>query len=163
MFFLLSGLFVFHSCATYYQTNYSFNKEFESGDLDKALATLQAKDSGRKNEFLTYVNNGLVLSMMGRYEESNDYFEKAFLFGEDYRKNYLLEAASYLANPTFTPYRGEDHEHLIVLYYKAMNFLKMKKTEEALVECREAEITSFPLTEMQDIPAQGSVIIWFMR
>jgi hypothetical protein len=27
----------------------------------------------------------------------------------------------------------------------------------------EAEITSFPLTEMQDIPAQGSVIIWFLR
>jgi hypothetical protein len=62
------------------------------------------------------------------------------LFGEDYRKNYLNEAASYLTNPMVTTYRGEDHEHLMVLYYKALNFLKMGKTEEALVECRRLNI-----------------------
>ncbi len=147
---LLPLLFAFYSCATYYQTNTTFNKEFEGGDLEKALSTLQSKESSRKNEFLNYVNNGLVLSMMGRYEESNDYFEKAFLFGEDYRKNYLYEAASYLTNPAFTPYRGEDHEHLIVLYYKAMNFLKMKKTEEALIECRRLNIRLQQLSDRYD-------------
>src|SRR5690348_3279151 len=88
-------LFLFNSCATYYQTNYSFNQEFESGDLEKALSTLQSKD-GKHTQFLYDVNNGLVLSMLGRYEQSNEYFEKAFLYGEDYRKNYLFEAASYL-------------------------------------------------------------------
>ncbi|HCM74756.1 MAG TPA: hypothetical protein DIS90_00120, partial [Cytophagales bacterium] len=85
-------------------------------------------------------NNGLLLSVMGGYEESNEYLEKAFLFGEDYQKNYLNEAASYLTNPMITSYRGEDHEHLMVLYYKAMNFLKMGKYEEALVECRRLNI-----------------------
>jgi hypothetical protein len=147
---LLLSLFTFYSCATYYQSNATFNREFESGDLERALSTLQTKEHSRKNEFLNEVNNGLVLSMMGRYEESNAYFEKAFLFGEDYRKNYLYEAASYLANPAFTPYRGEDHEHLIVLYYKAMNFLKMKKTEEALVECRRLNIRLQQLSDRYD-------------
>lgn len=141
-FTLLITVSMVSSCATYYQSTYNFNQEFEKGNLDSALETLQAKSSeanGRK-EFLFHVNNGLVLSMMGRYEESNEYFEKAFLFGEDYRKNYLYEAASYLTNPMVTTYKGEDHEHLLVLYYKALNFLKMGKTDEALVECRRLNI-----------------------
>lgn len=139
--FLLIALLV-SSCANYYQSTYSFNQEFERGKLDNALTTLQAKSSeaNGKREFLFNVNNGLVLSMLGRYDESNEYFEKAFLFGEDYRKNYLNEAASYLTNPMITSYKGEDHEHLMLLYYKAINFLKMGKTQEALVECRRVNI-----------------------
>jgi uncharacterized protein len=109
-------VFLSGSCATYYQSNYTFNQEFEQGNLDNALASLQARasEANGKKEFLFYVNNGLVLSMMGRYSESNEYFEKAFLFGEDYRKNYLYEVASYLTNPMVTTYKGEDHEHLMV-------------------------------------------------
>ncbi len=62
------------------------------------------------------------------------------MFGEDYHINYLNEAASYLTNPNFTVYRGEDHEHLMVLYFKAINFLKLNRPEEALVECRRLSI-----------------------
>lgn len=135
-------LLVVSSCATYYQSNYSFNQEFETGNLERALASLQSKSSQEKGkrQFLFDVNNGLVLSLLGRYEESNAYFEKAYLYGEDYRKNYLLEAGSYLTNPNFTPYRGEDHEHLILLYYKAINYLKLEKPDDALVECRRLNI-----------------------
>ena len=130
------------SCASYYQANYNFNQEFENGNLERALASLQSRssESKGKREFLYDVNNGLVLSLLGRYEESNEYLEKAFLYGEDYRINYLNEAASYLTNPNFTSYRGEDHEHLMLLYYKAINYLKLGKTEEALVECRRLNV-----------------------
>lgn len=140
------------SCATYYQSNYTFNQEFERGNLDNALSNLQshASEANGKREFLFYVNNGLVLSMMGRYEESNEYFEKGFLFGEDYRKNYLYEVASYLTNPMVTTYKGEDHEHLMLLYYKALNFLKLGKTEEALVECRRLNIRLQQLSDRYD-------------
>ncbi len=135
-------LLLLQACATYYQTNHTFNEEFESGDMAKALATLRAhasEEHGTK-EFLHDANIGLVLSMMGQYEESNNYLEKAFLFGEDYRRNYLYEAASYLTNPSITSYKGEDHEHLLLLYYKALNYLKLNKTDEALVECRRLNI-----------------------
>ena len=132
----------FISCATYYQANYDFNQEFENGNLEKALATLHSNssESKGKREFLYDVNSGLVLSLLGRYEESNEYFEKAFIHGEDYRLNYFNEVASYLTNPNFTAYRGEDHEHLILLYFKAINYLKLDKKEEALVECRRLNI-----------------------
>jgi uncharacterized protein len=130
------------ACASFYEVHYDFNREFEQGKVDQALKTLRddkrsAKGSSR---FLYFVNNGLLLSMMGKYNESNDYFERAYLFGEDYRVNYAHEIASYLTNPQVTVYRGEDHEHLMLLYYKAMNFLKQNRYEEALVECRRLNI-----------------------
>lgn len=129
-------------CATYYQANYSFNEQFEKGDLQKALSTLRARPSegAGKRQFLYDVNNGLLLSLMGNYEESNTWFEKAYLFGEDYRINYLNEAVSYLTNPNFTVYSGEDHEHLILLYFKALNYLKLGNYEDALVECRRLNV-----------------------
>lgn len=140
----------------YYQSNTSFNQQFEQGNLHQALKQLQSQsgESNGKQEFLYYVNNGLVNSMLGQYETSNDFFEKAYLFGEDYRKNYLNEAASYLTNPMVTTYRGEDHEHLMVLYYKALNFLKMGKTEEALVECRRLNIRLQQLSDRYDSPTK---------
>lgn len=139
---ILALLLVAQSCATYYQTNYSFNQSFEQGQLEQALEALNNSSSRdyRKQEFLYLSNSGLLLSVLGRYEESNEYLEKAFLYGEDYQKNYLNEAASYLTNPMVTSYKGEDHEHLMVLYYKAMNYLKMNKYEEALIECRRLNI-----------------------
>jgi hypothetical protein len=130
------------ACATYYQKHFDFNSEFEHGDLTQALETLKKRESEGegKTRFLYNVNKGLVLSILGDYEESNTYFEKAFIFGEDYRINYIAEATSYFSNPNVTAYRGEDHEHLMVLYFKAINFIKMNKPEEALVECRRLNI-----------------------
>ena len=130
------------SCATYYQQHYDFNSEFEKGDLPRALEVLQKKSSfaNSKSKFLYFANNGLLLSLMGKYEASNEFFEKAFLFGEDYHINYFHEATGYFTNPNMTVYRGEDHEHLMLLYFKAINYLKMNKAEEALVECRRLNI-----------------------
>jgi hypothetical protein len=149
---ILVALFILQSCATYYQSNFTFNQDFESGDLAKALANLRAhaSEANGKRAFLYDVNNGLVLSLLGRYDESNDYFEKAYLFGEDYRKNYLNEAESYLTNPTVTTYKGEDHEHLMLLYYKALNYLKLNKTDEALVECRRLDTRLQQLSDRYD-------------
>ncbi len=142
------------SCSgpTYYQSNLSFNEQFETGDLEGALKTLRdhPSESSSKRAFLYDVNNGLVLSMLGRYDESNEYLEKGYLFGEDYRTNYLYEAASYLANPALTPYRGEDHEHLMVLYYKALNYVKQNNFEDALVECRRLNIRLQQLSDRYD-------------
>lgn len=141
------------SCTrTYYQRHYDFNAEFERGDLASALEALQEKESlaNGRSKFLYFVNNGLLLSILGRYQESNDYFEKAFLFGEDYQINYLQEAASYFTNPAITVYRGEDHEHLMLLYFKAINYLKLNNPEAALVECRRLNIRLQQLSDKYD-------------
>jgi uncharacterized protein len=136
------ALLVQNSCATYYQKNQYFNTEFEKGKLENALKNLEGRDgqSAGKTRFIYFANRGLLLSVLGRYEESNAYFEKAFLFGEDYHRNYVYEAASYFYNPNIVVYRGEDHEHLMVLYFKALNFLKLQQPEQALIECRRLNI-----------------------
>lgn len=134
---LLMSLGTF-SCATYYQINAEFNQNFENGRLEAAEKVLDNnKRAGRKKaRFLYYANQGVVSAMLGNLEESNKWLEKAYLFGEDYQKNYANVAASFLLNPNQIVYQGEDHEHLLLLYYKALNFLKMKDYESALVECR---------------------------
>jgi hypothetical protein len=140
------------SCASYYQQHFDFNSEFEKGDLGQALETLQSKEglANSKSQFIYFANNGLLLSILGKYSESNDYLEKAFLFGEDYHINYVNEAVSYFYNPNVIMYRGEDHEHLMVLYFKALNFLKMNRPEDALVECKRLNIRLNKLADKYD-------------
>ncbi|MEQ9403847.1 MAG: hypothetical protein RIM99_09695 [Cyclobacteriaceae bacterium] len=125
-------------CATFYELNYEFNKNFEKGNLEGAESILaQNKKAERsKTRFLYYANRGVVSHLLGKYEESNVWLEKAYIFGEDYRKNYLNFAGSYFLNPNLIVYPGEDHEHLMLLYYKALNFLKMSDYDKALIECR---------------------------
>jgi len=128
----------FFSCATYYQINSEFNQNFEAGNIDAAKKVLsQNKKAIRKRtQFLYYANSGVLHSMKGDHEKSNQAFEKAYVFGEDYQKNYINEAASFLVNPNTIAYQGEDHEQLLLLYYKALNYLKLQDYESALVECR---------------------------
>ncbi len=142
-------LFFSSSCATYYQINSEFNQDFEYGNIEAAKKVLdQNKKAGRKKaQFLYFVNQGVVNTMLGNYEKSNVWLEKAYLFGEDYQKNYANIAASFLVNPNTTMYQGEDHEHLLLLYYKALNYLKLNDYEAALVECRRLNLR---LNELSD-------------
>lgn len=153
---VISAMMVLSACASFYEGTYDYNRQFEEGNLDDALKTLRSSSVYKRTnvKFLSFANNGLLLSVMGQYEESNAYFEKAFLFGEDYRINYVREAASFLTNPNVTIYRGEDHEHLMVLYFKALNFMKMERYEEALVECRRLSIRLQQLSDRYDSPAR---------
>lgn len=135
-YFLLAILFT--SCASFYEINYEFNQNFEEGNIERAQSVLNKnkKRLKKKGEFLYYANHGVVSSMLGEYNNSNIQFEKAYLYGEDYRQNPLNVAASFLVNPKLVKYHGEDHEHLLLLYYKALNFLKLGDKQAALVECR---------------------------
>ena len=142
------------ACASFYEVSYDFNREFEQGNIDRALEELQndKQYSKTNTKLLYYLNKGLLLSMTGQYDASNKSFEKAYLFGEDFKINYPLEAASYLVNPMITVYKGEDHEHLMPLYYKAINFLKMSMYEEALVECKRLNIRLQQLSDKYKSP-----------
>lgn len=153
---VISFMMLLSACASFYEGTYDYNRQFEEGNLDDALRTLRSSSLYKRSnvKFLSYVNSGLLLSVMGQYEESNTYFEKAFLFGEDYQINYAREAASFLTNPMVTIYRGEDHEHLMLLYFKALNFLKMERYEEALVECRRLSIRLQQLSDRYDSPTR---------
>lgn len=151
---IVSLMMLVSACASFYEATYNFNTDFENGKIDEALTHLKEDKHYQKSnyQFLYYVNVGLLQSMRGEYSKSNKALEKAFLFGEDYKINYFAEAASYLTNPNITMYRGEDHEHLMPLYYKALNFLKMNQPADALVECRRLNIRLQQLSDKYKNP-----------
>ena len=136
--YILLFVVLLAGCKSYYEINYEFNKNFEKGNIQQAADVLDHnKKAGKsKTRFLYYANQGIVEHLLGNYEESNNWLEQAYLFGEDYRKNYANFAGSLLLNPNLIVYPGEDHEHLMLLYYKALNYLKLDDYDAALVECR---------------------------
>ncbi len=133
------------SCTTptFYQRFYNFNKIVSDGNLEEAEKLLKANEEKMeksRTRFLFWVNAGIVESMRGHFEESNAYFEKADLFIEDDKKKVGEEGAALLLNPNISTYRGEDHEKLMINYYKALNYYQMGEYDEAIVECKRMNI-----------------------
>jgi len=145
--FIIVPFLVLSSCSSYYEFNYEFNKKFESGNLVAAQDVLDQNKQIEKSKtrFLYYANRGVVSHLLGNHEESNNWLEQAYIFGEDHTKNYLNVAGSYLLNPNLIVYPGEDHEHLMLLYYKSLNYLKMGQFDNALIECRRLNNRLFEL------------------
>ena len=138
----LSLLLFSAGCATYYQRNREFHESFVQREFRRASELLDKNRRAPlgKDRLLHFLHKGVVLQLMGKYEESNRFFEKAYLYSEDLQKNYAVEAFSLVSNPQVLPYRGEDFELVQIHYYKALNFLCLGAMEEALVECRRLNI-----------------------
>lgn len=152
LYYFLLIIAVNWSCTTptFYQRFYNFNKNVSDGNLEEAELMLKSNEEKLekgKNRFLFWVNAGIVESMRGHFEESNAYFEKADLFIEDDKKKVAEEGAALLLNPNISTYRGEDHEKLMINYYKALNYYQMGKYNEAIVECRRMNIRLQQLSE----------------
>ncbi|WP_066627423.1 COG3014 family protein [Labilibacter marinus] len=132
----------FAGCATYYEKNHQLQSFITGGDFnsaDKLLSNDKKGETGN-NRVLYYMNKGMVNFMMGDYENSNSFFNKADLYYEDYKKSVGSEALALISNPMVKAYKPEDFEAVMVHYYKSLNYLMLKSYEEALVECRRVNI-----------------------
>lgn len=126
------------SCATYYQKNLKFQEAFAEGNLEKANKLLDRNEKAAedRNRLLYFMQKGVVLQLQGEYEKSNEYLEQAYFFIEDYKKSLGYEALALITNPSLKPYAGEDHETVLIHYYKALNYLQLHNPDAALVEAR---------------------------
>lgn len=147
---LILLLMLLSACLTYYKRQKKFNNNFEEGNLKAARSIMKEDKKGpkRKSRLLYFLNLGLVDFLLGNYQQSNQYFEKAYLTVEDYRKTQLEKAGSFFSNPRITTYTGEHHEELLINYYKALNYLFQRDFEAALVECRRMNIR---LNKLRDL------------
>ena len=150
-FTLLSLLALFISCSapTFYAKTYEFNESVASGNLDKAEQIIDKNERIKegRNRFLYLVNAGMVEHLKGNFEESNAFFQKADLFIEDHKKKALQTGASFLLNPNISTYDGEDHEILMINYYKALNYYILGDKNAALVEVRRLNLALDRLSE----------------
>lgn len=121
-----------------------------NGNIDKAEALMADEkwEKPERNKLLFYLNKGTVLWMNGKNMESNQYFLKADLFVEDYRKNYARETASLLINPNYSTYHGETFEQVLIHYYATINFVQLNDFDNALIACKRMIETSQRLNDL---------------
>lgn len=131
------------SCSpSFYKKNARLNKLFTHQQYEQADALLDSdkKSPKGKAKWIYYLNRGVIAHMLGKYEESNRHFEVAYLMHEDFMKKSVEEVLAFLLNPNISEYHGEDHEALLIHYFKALNYLFLGDNEAALVECRRLDI-----------------------
>ena len=126
------------SCGSYYSKNIKFNDYYKKADFEKAEQILVKDKKGpkRNTKLIYFLNRGVIAHALGKYSESNDFFEQAYILGEDYRKNIGSEALALLSNPMVSEYKGEDFELLTLHYFKALNYVFLNNYDNALVEAR---------------------------
>jgi len=142
----ISGLLLLllFSCASM-KTNVDFYRpvmtDLVNSNFDAAAVKLaKAKDAGEykeKDRVLYYLDNGSVLHYADEYVESNILLEDADQSMEElFTKSISNIATSYLLNDNALDYYGEVYENLYVNIFKALNYLKLNKFDDAYVEIK---------------------------
>lgn len=153
-YFLFSFFLIFTSCSTYYQKAFLFQKELQEGKTKEALESIDKIKilKSKKNKLLYLLEKGKLEYFNKNYLSSNEFFNKADLLIEDYRKNYGNEILSYFINPTIKPYLPQDFEKVLIHYYKSLNFFALNENEKALVEAKRINLK---LQEINDKYPEG--------
>jgi hypothetical protein len=131
-------LFLF-GCSTYNQSLTSYYKNVYAGNYPQAEKDLDNNGLIQKprNKLLFLMEKGRIAHLRGQYALSNQYFNNADQLLDSGSLNGVADAAvGVLLNSMSQTYKGEDFEKFMVHYYKALNYLYLNNTEDAIVEAR---------------------------
>jgi hypothetical protein len=135
----------FYSCATYNQRITSYYHNLGAGNYQAANEQIEKIPLLKKdrNYLLYLLEKGKTLHLLQRYDSSNAIFNEADNIMESAHSSAKDIALTYLLNPMMSAYKGEDFERFMVHYYKALNYLYLGNTEDALVEARRISLTNY--------------------
>ena len=130
------------SCASYKGFDSEFRASLLKEDYEEANDILgsASRVDKRKWRLLYYLDKGSVLHLQGDYAQSNEWLERAYIFGEDYYRSAVQNITGKLLDAQASTYRGEEHEHLLVLYLKALNYLLLGDVDKSLIEVRRLDV-----------------------
>jgi hypothetical protein len=127
-------------CKTYEQQN-KVIVYWRQGQITNAAAeaTKQAnKNAGNKDAIVWRLEQGATLRAAGRYEESNQAFDRAQEKMDDYAEMAKVrlgqEAGALLSNQANLDYEGRSYDGIMLNTYKALNYLALGQTEKARPE-----------------------------
>jgi hypothetical protein len=125
-----------------------FTARFYSGAAERIeKAGREGKYEG-KDKVLYYLDMGIALHFAGRYEESNQYLDKAEIaIEENFTKSISKMMVSFLLNDNFLDYAGEDYEDIFINIIKNLNYIHLNNKDDAMVEIRR---TNLKLNRLQD-------------
>ncbi len=136
LFSLLSLLL--SACGTYNDKIRSYYSDLYNERYSEANAELDKNKLLQKNRnrLLFYFEKGRIEHVLKNYQNSNLYFNLADSMIEVSRTSAADVVAGTLVNPMMQKYKGEDFEKIMIHYYKALNYLYLNETDEAIVEAR---------------------------
>ncbi|TQM51426.1 hypothetical protein BDE36_3204 [Arcticibacter tournemirensis] len=137
------------SCTTYHEQIKNYYSSISEGDYAKANIELEKSKLLQKtrNRLLYLLEKGRTTHALAQYDTSNHYFNLADKYIEEVRTDAGDALAGTLVNPMMQKYKGEDFEKIMIHYYKALNYLYLGKSEEAIVEARRITLQNQQLND----------------
>ncbi len=116
-----------------------------------------------RDDVLCLLERGLLLHYAGKYDESNQVFDKAEILTEGlYTKSVSREAAAFVTSDLALAYAPKSFEQVLVNYFRALNYMFLGSSEDALVECRKASDKLAHYSEEQQRPYRHDAFIEYL-
>jgi len=137
---LAAGVGLLAGCATHGQQRAAMQQALVGRDYAAALAALD-RQGADPQDVLYLLDRGLLLHYLERYDESNEAFEAAEIRIQDlYTKSLSKQAVALVTSDVAIPYDDAPFERALIPYYRLLNYLLQGNLEDALVECRKANL-----------------------
>lgn len=128
------------SSAAYKGQFIGVEEKLRAHDYETVLEDIQESKEHcykEKDKILYYLDVGLLNHFSGRWRESNVMLEEAERSIEAaYTRSVSRATASMLLNDNVLEYAGEAHEDLYLNVFKALNYVKLGESDNAMVEVR---------------------------
>jgi uncharacterized protein len=136
--FIISGCGAVATRTKFYKP---ITAELNAGNYTKAAAEFDKAKFDNKDRFLYYIDSGALYFYASEFDSSNIRLTAAENASEDlFTKSITRAATSMLLNDNILEYAGEDYEILYSNLIKALNYLALKKFDDAFVEIRRADL-----------------------
>lgn len=131
-------VFIFSGCASYHAKSIQYQSQVQDGLFNEASKNIDSNKflKKKRNKLLYYLEKGKISHLKGDYKTSNELFNQADLFIEDYQKSIKDRIVSIITNPEKKTYNAEDFEKVAIHYYKSLNYIFLNKLDDALVEAK---------------------------
>lgn len=142
---LVALMFFVFGCASYHDRITDYYQRMLQQDYVGAESALDKNQLLQKprNLLLFYMEKGKVEHLKGNYAVSNQYLNKADLLIEDQVTKTGDVMVGLFLNSMSQSYKGEEFEIFMLHYYKALNYLYLGQSQEALVEARRISLQNY--------------------
>lgn len=147
------ALIVLTSCTPYAANTLGIRQSLSAGDHAGAIDAARRAAHG-PSKLLYFLESGLIAHYDGAYEKSNSLFDRAERIADKlFTRSLSRELASLVTSDESRHYRGETYELVFINYYRALNYWYLGLPEDALVECRKANLKLARYTSIDDTPS----------
>ena len=124
-FLLMTGLLQLSGCATYGSGIEQALTSVEQGNYPEAARRIEASLTPEGSDRLLYhLELGVIRHLEGDYATSNALLERASRIVESLQTTSISDSlVSLMSNPRNAAYAGNEHERVLIYYYKALNYL----------------------------------------